>query len=84
MDIISIILGILKAIPIIDSWYQKLSAAYIADAIARMKSENLDAIRKAITNHDQRDLEAAVGNPHPGEVSGDAGSTIEPTEPPGA
>lgn len=80
---ISIILGILKVIPILDAWFQALSKAYIEDRIAGMKKENRDAIRKAINEHDQRDLEKAVGNPNPGEASGDAGAQIIDNRPPG-
>lgn len=73
---ITIILGILKAIPILDAWFQQLSTAYTVGKIASFKKENLEALRKAINEKDQRDLEAAVGNPHPGEASGDAGAVI--------
>lgn len=83
MDAISIVLGILKIIPILDQWFQSLSAAYIQERLDSMKSENVAAIRKALDDKDQRDLEAAVGNPNPGLPSGDAGSQIIDMPPPG-
>lgn len=83
MNYIAIALAILRVIPILDGWFQALSAAYIAAQIDAMKKENLDAIRKAIVGKDQRDLERAIGNPNPGAPSGDPGAVIVPTIPPG-
>jgi hypothetical protein len=82
MQIIALLLGIAKAVPIIDSWIQQLATAYATQRIADMQKENLDAIRKAIQDKDQRDLEAALGNPHPGEASGDPGAVITDAPPP--
>lgn len=76
------IIALLKAIPIIDGWFQQLVAAYTASQIASMKKENRDAIRKAIIEHDQRGLEEAIGNPNPGEASGDSGAVIVDAPPP--
>lgn len=73
---IAAILALLKAIPILDAWFQTLSAAYVQDRIASMEKENLDAIREAIQSHDQRALEKAIGSPTAGQASGDAGAVI--------
>lgn len=70
------ILALIKAIPIIDQWVQQLIAAYVGARIASMQKDNLDAIRKAIQDHDQRDLENAIGSPTAGKPSGDAGSVV--------
>jgi len=81
--VISAILALAKAIPIINQWIEELTTAYAVSKMAALKKENLDAIRKAINERDQRDLEKAVGNHHPGEPSGDAGSVIIDEPPPG-
>lgn len=73
---ISIVLGALNAIPILDSWFQTLVSAYVQSRIASMKQENLDAIRIAIQNHDQRPIENAIDSPTAGKVSGDAGAIV--------
>jgi hypothetical protein len=83
MSVFGIILSILKAIPVIDSWFQQLVALYVAARIATMKKENRDAVRKAVEEHDQRDLEGASGSPHPGEHSGETSSEIIEGPPPG-
>lgn len=82
MTVISIILGILKAIPILDGWFQSFSAAYVQSRIASLTKENSDAIRKAFQEHDQRDAEKAIGSPNPGEASGQDGAEIVDAPPP--
>lgn len=66
------------------AWFDDLVAFYVKLKIASMKRENREAIRKALHEQDQRDLEGAVGNPYPGEPSGDDGVTIVDAPPPGA
>lgn len=78
------ILAVLKAIPVLDSWFQQLVALYVSLQISNMKSENRDAVRKALEEHDQRDLEKATGNSqHSGEHSGETSSEIISGPPPG-
>lgn len=81
-SIIAAILAIAKAIPVIDTWIEQLSAAYVASRLATMKKENSDAIRKALVDHDQRDLEKAIGSPNAGQKSGDSGAVITDKPPP--
>jgi len=69
MEIIAIIVGIVKAIPIIDSWFQQFMKFYVETQIANMKQENIEAIRKALLDHDQRPIEKALGVANPGELS---------------
>lgn len=83
-SVITILLGLVKVIPILDNWYQAFIVAYTNARIDSMKKENLEAIRACIQKKDQRDLEAAIGNPHPGEPSHDAGAIIVDKPPPGA
>jgi len=76
MSIISLLLAIAKAIPIVDKWIQTLVAQYVNLRIETMRSENIKAIRSALIDHDQRELERSIGSKTPGEVSGDAGAVI--------
>lgn len=73
---LSILLAILKAIPSLKSWWDELTAAYIASEISSMKKENVDAINKAFKSFDQRAIEKALGSSREGVRSGVAGSTI--------
>lgn len=70
------IVALIKAVPIIDQWFQQLAAAYLQMQIDSMKKENLDAIRKLIDAKDQRDFEKALGASKAGLPSGDDGATI--------
>lgn len=79
---ISTILSIIKAFTALDDLFQLLMVAYAQSQIAVMHAENLAAIRKAIAEHDQRDAEHAIGNPTPGEPSGEDGTTIIDKPPP--
>lgn len=83
MAIFGTILAVLKAIPVLDSWFQQLVALYVAARISSMKAENKEAIRKAIEEHDTRDLEGVSGNPSPGGHSGESSSEIIGGPPPG-
>ena len=73
---LSTILAIIKAITAIKSMFEQLMALYVQSEIASMKKENVVALRKALNEHDQRDLEKALGNPNPGTSSGDSGAVI--------
>lgn len=76
------ILAIFKAVPILNSWFEKLVAAYISHQIDSMKAENVAAIRKVLDEKDQRALEKALASPTAGLPSGDAGSVIIDGPPP--
>lgn len=80
---ISAIISFITLIPQLKAWFDDLVAAYVALKLASMKQENRDALKKALTEYDQRDLEKAIGSPNPGEASGDAGATIIDHVPPG-
>jgi hypothetical protein len=81
-SIVAIILGLLQAIPILDRWFQQIAVAYARIRLDQMKKENLDAIRKAIEEHDQRNLETVIGSPTAGKPSGDPGAVIVDRPPP--
>jgi divalent metal cation (Fe/Co/Zn/Cd) transporter len=68
--IIAVVLAASRAVPIIDTWIQLLITAYVNYAVDRMSYENWTALKKAVNDKDQRDLEKAIGNPNAGEPSG--------------
>lgn len=76
MEIFSLILSALKALPVLDRWFQGLVTAYTNSKLESMKLENFEAIKEALEKNDQRRLEAAIGNPHPGYPSNDSGSVV--------
>lgn len=76
MEVFSLILGIVKAIPIVDSWFQQFFVYYFNSQIDKMKEENRLAIAKVINEKDQRDLEKALGSKKAGEASGDPDAVI--------
>lgn len=83
MGILSGIIAVIKAVPIIDKWIEQFCSLYISLKIESMKKENRDAIRKSLAECDQRELEKALGNPNAGEASNNPGTVIQPTKPPG-
>lgn len=70
MGTISIVLSLIKAIPILERWFVALFRAYTDDMIARMKEENAEAIKKAIETGDQRPIETTIGSKKAGEATG--------------
>lgn len=64
------VVAVAKAIPTLDGWLQRFIAWYVDSQIEKMKKENIAAIKRAIAQQDQRDLERALGNQNAGEVSG--------------
>lgn len=70
------VIALAKAVPIIDGWIQMLMKEYFKSQIESMKKENLDAIRQAIDDHDQRYLEKLIGSKKAGELSGTPGAVI--------
>lgn len=74
-SVLSLLLAIFKAVPALKQWWDQLLAMYIAKSIADMHRDDKAAIKKAIEENDQRDLERQVFNSTPGERS-DAPNTI--------
>ena len=79
--VFKILLGILDAIPTVRMFYEAFAAYYIRTKITAMQKENRDAIRKAVLEQDQIDLEKALGNPNAGEPSGIDGVIVRPDAP---
>lgn len=75
-SILSLLTAIFKAIPVLKGFWDEMVTAYINSQIATMKKENREAIRKAIYEQDQRDIESAIGSPTAGEQSGLPGAVV--------
>lgn len=81
MQIIAILVGIVKAVPLIDKWAERFFVAYRAWDKAKSIKENVEALRAVLEEFDQRKFEKAMGNPNPGTPSGDPGAVIRPVPP---
>lgn len=81
MAVFPLILAILKAIPALKSLFDQFAAWYTQKEIENINKEYLNAIAKAISAKDQRDLEKAVGSPRAGEQSGLGGTEIRDSIP---
>ena len=81
MAIIPLLTAIFKTFPILKDLFDRFVAQYTANQIANINKEYLDAIKQAITAHDQRDLEKSLGSPRAGEVSGVGGTEIRDSLP---
>ena len=67
MQIISLILSVASAIPVIDKWLGRLLEAYAAYKLEKLKQLNKRAIDEVIKSKDQRTLE---DEEHSGKPSG--------------
>lgn len=76
MAIISGIIAVANAIPVIDKWLTTLFIEFAKARRASMKQENIDAIRKALQSDDQRDVENILSPSQAGEASNAPGSVI--------
>lgn len=68
-EVFGFIYAVIKAIPIVKDWFDKFMTWYIAQGVAHLKEADREAIRKAIDEQDQRDLEKQIGDREPGEAS---------------
>jgi hypothetical protein len=75
-SVFSIIVAIITAIPKVKAFWDQLLAFYVQSKIDDFKEADRAAIRKAIREHDQRDLEKQIGNRRPGEPSRLPGTDI--------
>jgi len=78
---LSIILAVFKSIPVLKEWFDKLVVLYVNYQIDNMKEDDRKAIRKAIDEQDQRDLETQIGNPNAGERSNLPGTELRDSLP---
>ena len=76
-SVISLLLAIFQAVPILKELWEQAITLWINTQIDKMTKENRDAIKKAITEHDQRALEELIST-RPGEPSGLPGTHERP------
>jgi len=75
-SILSAIIAIFKAIPVIERLFVQLMALYIKSADDAYKRRLKEGIEKAI-NGDTTDLEKAIGSPRAGKPSGEKDSKFK-------
>jgi hypothetical protein len=76
LQAIALLTSIFKAVPALKQLWDLFIATYIASQINTFNEETKAAIRKAIYDHDQRDLEKLIGSTKPGKASGVPGAVI--------
>lgn len=72
----STIIAIIKAIPILQKWFEELFVLYFNMQVDSMRAENVKAIRKAIDEKDQREIEKALQSTLAGKRSSEVNSVI--------
>lgn len=65
----SVLFAIIKYVPVVKELWDRLLTEYIKMQIEQMRKADIEAIRKAIYEKDQRDLEGQLFN-NPGKPSG--------------
>lgn len=71
LTILSGIVALLKAVPILDSWFKELLNLYFQMKLEQHDKDFIEAIRKIVFEKDQRDLERAIGSPNAGKPDKD-------------
>lgn len=64
--IVSLLLAIFKAVPVLKDTWERLLAMYISHKDAQLKEELRLAIYNAVHQKDQRGIEEVIGNPNAG------------------
>lgn len=67
--ILSFLTALFQSVPDLKKIWDDVISAYINSQIESMTAENKAAIRKAVYEQDQRDLEHAIGSPREGAAS---------------
>lgn len=65
--ILSLLLAVFKAIPVLKNWWDQLILMYVEKQKANLREEIRLGIYNAVNLKDQRDLEKAIGNPNAGK-----------------
>ncbi len=60
-SLISLIMAILNAIPILDKWFQDLQVAYVKKKVEDNDVEFLEALKKAHEQKSTKDLQHSIG-----------------------
>lgn len=74
-------IAFIQAVPAIKLLVDQFVAIYVQFQIAAMKAEHRNAIKKAIEDQDQRELERAIKSPQAGEQTELPGTTIRDSLP---
>jgi hypothetical protein len=80
-EIISLLLAIFKAVPVLKEAWDRLLVLYIEHQENEMLEADRAAIRKAIDGQDQRDLEKQIGSTVSGKPSGIPGTEFRDSLP---
>lgn len=75
-SILSLLLAIFKAIPTLKSWWDDLLVMYVTKAKNDITKDNVEAIKRALNEHDQRHIETQLGSETSGKPSGVEGTII--------
>lgn len=70
-EVFSVIYGVLKALPILDSWFKALVHFYVDLQIAAHDKDFAEALVALIKNKDQSILEKAMGSSNAGKPAVD-------------
>lgn len=70
-SIISGIVALFRAVPVLDSWFKSLMQAYFEMKLEEHDKNFVEAIRKIVLENDQRNLEHAIGSPNAGKPDQD-------------
>jgi len=62
MQLLSAILAILEAIPILDKWFTELTLAYAAQQRSKGNADFQKAMDTAIKDKDTTDLQSSIGS----------------------
>jgi hypothetical protein len=72
----STIIAIIKAIPIIKEWFDKLWYQYLLIEHDSLLTKNREGVKKLVEKHDQRDIEKQIGSTKVGLPSGHADAVL--------
>lgn len=75
------VIAVCKAISVLKELLDKFMVFYVQTETENLHTADRAAMRKAIDEQDQRDLEKQIGNKNPGEPSGTPGTVIRDTLP---
>lgn len=79
--IFKFILALLNAVPKLKELWDEALVLYIKNEIKKMREKDIQAIRKAVFEHDQRDLEKQLFGDSSGKTSGIPGTEFRPDLP---
>lgn len=75
-QLLTILAGIIKIVPILDKWFSLLVSAYTERQKSELKKESVDAVEKMVVEKDQRPVEKLINPEGAGKASNLPGSII--------